>query len=840
MAGDDTRRRRRPVFHAGKISGIHGRHETTAPVYPGLILSSLSENRPGRPCWHVTPRILAFGTHDSLAVIAYCIVESILIHESAHSFIQWFRIKTFRNGKIPPDALIDMNSKKPAALLLTSTLAGGAAHGAIVYTNFNNLVFNNYNGTTNFDLTSSFDSQYSLLYQDQNVQKPQISGDGTGSFVLARTWTDTNNMDPNFRTYGGLPIDPGGVLVGPSAVDVNAGRQANGVTNLTVQVNGYFNDRPIATDGTTGGNDHWNYLGDWGQGGTSSGYVGLVMVNGGVTNYGWAHFSWSDPSTSYSSSSTLTLIDAAYQSTANAGILTGDGTPGAPVISGVTSSAPSETNYAGASIELAANVTGGLTYQWKAGAVGGGVYTNLSDNANISGSQTANLIINSAGVGNTADYVVVASNNSGDGSTTSAPTTVTVLSAGVAPASGTGWNQSFQGQTDFTYAGGRQNVGYLASNGKVYWLVNQLAAGLMNPVDDSFSTSVETVDNRILSENGDYRVTTATLPLDGTNAVPENPNENYQLRDLFEANGLLYAVCLRVNTSNPLQTLGAELAVFKMLPGGALQFLRWVQEYGTGTSPTANTPSTIQWASSAVVQNGLVYIFGYGSVTNTDGNTVQDEYLARSATSNVTYSNLWTFWNGSSWDPNEVDAAPISTNTFAVVRYYKGNWVAIDKPGDVNATDTYAYTSTQPQGPYSSQDLFTDPTNAVEDSGLVTNPANGEEFAYYTDNPTPHPELSLTSGALLVSIDYEDGFSYTYDTGDAELYKPRYYEVTLTNLVFSSSLQIWRAGNNVVVIWPSGTLEQATNLLGPWTTNTAASPYTNTPAGKQLFFRTIQ
>jgi hypothetical protein len=50
------------------------------------------------------------------------------------------------------------------------------------------------------------------------------------------------------------------------------------------------------------------------------------------------------------------------------------------------------------------------------------------------------------------------------------------------------------------------------------------------------------------------------------------------------------------------------------------------------------------------------------------------------------------------------------------------------------------------------------------------------------------------------------------------------------------------SGNEVVVTWTKGELLEATNLLGPWTTNTTAtSPLTltNTPAGSTKFFRTV-
>jgi len=48
-------------------------------------------------------------------------------------------------------------------------------------------------------------------------------------------------------------------------------------------------------------------------------------------------------------------------------------------------------------------------------------------------------------------------------------------------------------------------------------------------------------------------------------------------------------------------------------------------------------------------------------------------------------------------------------------------------------------------------------------------------------------------------------------------------------------------GSNFTVTWPgSGSLLQATNLTGPWTTNPAVSPATMAPTSSQMFFRTVQ
>jgi len=43
----------------------------------------------------------------------------------------------------------------------------------------------------------------------------------------------------------------------------------------------------------------------------------------------------------------------------------------------------------------------------------------------------------------------------------------------------------------------------------------------------------------------------------------------------------------------------------------------------------------------------------------------------------------------------------------------------------------------------------------------------------------------------------------------------------------------------VTLTWPRGTLLQADDLSGPWTTNTAASPFTLAPGGEKKFYKVI-
>jgi hypothetical protein len=69
--------------------------------------------------------------------------------------------------------------------------------------------------------------------------------------------------------------------------------------------------------------------------------------------------------------------------------------------------------------------TGAVSYQWKAGAVGSGIYTNLSNGGQFSGVNTATLNVANLQVANQADYVVEVSN--GAGPVTSGPATLTIL-----------------------------------------------------------------------------------------------------------------------------------------------------------------------------------------------------------------------------------------------------------------------------------------------------------------------------------------------------------------------------------------------------------------------------
>lgn len=53
-------------------------------------------------------------------------------------------------------------------------------------------------------------------------------------------------------------------------------------------------------------------------------------------------------------------------------------------------------------------------------------------------------------------------------------------------------------------------------------------------------------------------------------------------------------------------------------------------------------------------------------------------------------------------------------------------------------------------------------------------------------------------------------------------------------------LSLQKSGDQIVLSWPQGTLLQADEITGPWTTNAVTSPYTLTPSETRKFYRVIQ
>jgi len=128
---------------------------------------------------------------------------------------------------------------------------------------------------------------------------------------------------------------------------------------------------------------------------------------------------------------------------------------------------------------------------------------------------------------------------------------------------------------------------------------------------------------------------------------------------------------------------------------------------------------------------------------------------------------------------------------------------------------------------------FTDDPGFSDPSGTATGVSYSAGTLSYTFNAPHAPEIVVAFTNSAASAGQE--LSLHTDGSPSS-------QLTLTRINYSAvspvNLAIARSGNNVVLTWPNGTLQQSTNVSSGYTDiPTATSPYTNAIAGPQKFFR---
>ncbi len=305
----------------------------------------------------------------------------------------------------------------------------------------------------------------------------------------------------------------------------------------------------------------------------------------------------------------------------------------------------------------------------------------------------------------------------------------------------------------------------------------------------------------------------------------------------------------------------------------------------------SKTASDKSWYNPHFVTANLLAPSPYNSPNGPD--LALDKTVVVSSTDNssdlgsyAVDGNFSTRWSSAYSDSQWIYADLGSTQSIGQVRLYwetaYGSSYQIQVSNDAS-TWTTVYRTTNGAGGYENINFAPVSARYVRMYGTQRGTVFGYSLYEFQIFPPASPMLgaltALPSGnvntgasATLVCSNYTgmppygfqwqasgDGISYTNVTAATSnqlalpvvtANSPSYYQLVFTAddlSVTSSVVQLMvnpppaiglRAGaGSVVLNWPQGTLLQATNLLGPWTTNPATSPYTGSLAGSQCYFR---
>ncbi|MGA2747198.1 MAG: LamG-like jellyroll fold domain-containing protein [Verrucomicrobiota bacterium] len=697
-----------------------------------------------------------------------------------------------------------MNKKQIITLLSGSAMASGVAHGAILYSGPVNEVLPvggvDYMGS--FDMNGDGVGDFALGFAGNNNQKPYIQGFPTGvpgSTVLVGT--NQNN----------LPVTLFGTMINSNYL----GPTSNGSGD------GWFNQED--DDGSA------HYVGSWPTSQDTEGYVGMELWDAsGNTNFGWVHVIYDSAITP----NTLTLVDYAYETTPFLGIIAGETNPvGCPDI---YSQPQSQSVALGASVQFNVVMLAAPppTYQWEVGPTNGqGPYTLLSDGGVISGSTNATLTID--GATTDGDYRVLISNSLCVA--TSTPATLVVSPPKATPTP----QVLFGGQTAYF------NVNVAASLSPTFqWQTNGVNLSDGGRIAGSKTSRLQ-ISNLQVTDTGTYDavVTFGSTPVTSTLAsltvVPISQETIYDAAVLAYGPVAYY----RLNeTGNPATTnllaydnAGAFNGVYGIDVSNAYDGV-------TGPDPTNGFPGFAK-------DNAAVLI--------TPNNT--NAWITLAPWNMNTNSVTFTAWVNPAAEPNPqagVLYTGTTNDTDAGICYYfedTGSGMQLSYAWDEGgANDECEFFQS---GLYSPANEWSFLAVAVTSSNATLYVFNAEGTNSATDesylpNPDFDPNGSTNQVMPFNNPEYIGTEPSSADSFNGAIGAVAVFNQTLTSnqlqTLYSAALgvlpptylQVALVGSNVQLTWPSGTLLQAANVNGPWTTNTlATSPYyTVAPAGS-MFYR---
>jgi hypothetical protein len=491
----------------------------------------------------------------------------------------------------------------------------------------------------------------------------------------------------------------------------------------------------------------------------------------------------------------------------------------------------SSTNFAGSTVQVQVVANGTpLNFQWQAGAVGSGIYTNLNNGGQFSGVNSATLTISNFSPANVGDYIVVITNSAGS-ATSSAPTTLSVAPMAISgaipatsqvyPGATALFSVTVQGAQPLTYKWRKNgsplsdSAGHISGSSTSLLQISNATSGDANSYDCIVTNSFSS----ITSSPAIFSL--AAAPVSGSYA---------------QAITNKAAVAhWRFNETTPDPTTGNAWA-YDFIGGHA-------GAYGASTQNGADGitgPSTPTWPGFESA-NYALEIFGFNTGSNTGFTNSLVEVPSAFALNLNTNTVTITAW---------INPATTNAPNLGLVFERQGEVAGLcfGTNGNLgfnwnNAAATYNFDSglTVPASQWSFVALVVSPTSAT----LYMDNANGQTNA--------------TLAGTYPSLSFADPLDFGTDTQfpDVRAFNGNIDEVAIFNRSLSSleiaqlyavgsggpqpaSISIKGSGTSVVLTW-TGTLLQSTNVTGPWVTNSAAvSPLTVAPAGPRMFYRAQQ
>ncbi|MBZ5564201.1 MAG: DUF5005 domain-containing protein [Acidobacteriia bacterium] len=181
-----------------------------------------------------------------------------------------------------------------------------------------------------------------------------------------------------------------------------------------------------------------------------------------------------------------------------------------------------------------------------------------------------------------------------------------------------------------------------------------------------------------------------------------------------------------------------------------------------------NTPTTIEWGSSVLLDGDWLYIYGIE-----DLGAVKYPHVARTTPDQIANPSAWTHWNGVDWVSDEASSARLLTDSISneySISKINGSYllVAMDtSPAYGTWKNIVTYSSTSPTGPWGKRTV------------VYSTPETGQGNLV-TYNPRAHPEFTANDQLL---ISYNVNSLVPQDLVHADDYRPKFIRVPLAGLL---------------------------------------------------------